>query len=300
MISWGCPNKCTYCINRYYHEMYGGFRMQRYSPERIVSELEHLTDEYGIEFYKFHDEDFVLKPRVYFEKLAELYAARVNVPFTCMANPRSVTEERVRLLHKMNCASVSLGIETGDMRLRRDLLNRTDTEEDIIRAFNMLRDAGIRTNSFNMLALPFETRNTFMETVRVNRAAAVQTPQASFFFPFQGTRLRQIAIEEGFYTATDESVYNPDKPALHFENLSEDELVTMRNRFVIYVKLPEEYWPFIERSETADETGRALEEKLYKIYNECVFANGGWFDDNGMSERYISELEAIVSEDSTG
>lgn len=294
MISWGCPNSCTYCINRFYHNLYGGFKLQHYNPKRIVAELKYLTNKYNIEFYKFHDEDFLLKPLNYFEELAELYAQEVNVPFTCMANSSFVTERGVELLKKMNCLSVSLGIETGDIKLRKEILNRKDTKEDIIKAFRLLREAGIRTLSFNMLGIPFETKETYMKTVQLNREANVQIPHIGFFFPFKKTRLREIAIENGFYDPNNEKIYAPNKPALHFKNLTEEALIVLRKRFVLYVKLPKRFWPFISRSETLDRVGCALEKKLYEIYNQCVFAYDGWYNDNGKLENYIFELKSIL------
>ena len=82
MISQGCPNNCTYCLNDYYHKFYGCDLLVRYSLWRIIDELKYLTEKYHLEFYKFHDEDFLLKPRDYFEEFAERYRREVNIPFT--------------------------------------------------------------------------------------------------------------------------------------------------------------------------------------------------------------------------
>lgn len=294
MISWGCPNDCTYCLNHYYHEIYGCFKLQRYRPKRIIEELKYLTNKYQIEFYKFHDEDFLLKPQNYLEELADLYAKEVNVPFTCMANSKVVTEKNVELLKRMNCSSVSLGIETGDPYLRKEVLARKDTEEEIIKAFATFKKFGIRTLAFNMLGLPFETRETYFKTVELNRRTNPQVPQIGFFFPFKKTHLREVAIKGGFYNPDHEKVYDPSKPALEFKDLSEQELIMLKKRFVLYVKLPKEFWPFIERTEKTDEVGKKLDEELNQIFNETVFANDGWFNDNGKQNNYIDRLENLI------
>ena len=88
-----------------------------------------------------------------------------------------------------------------------------------------------------------------------------------FFFPFKKTRLREIAINKGFYDPTNEKIYDPSLPALFFKNMSDQELIALRARFTLYVKLPKEFWPYIERSEKNDELGRRLTNKLHKIYN---------------------------------
>lgn len=293
MISWGCPNDCSYCLNNYYHEMYNGFKLQRYSPRRIIDELKYLTEKHHIEFYKFHDEDFLLKPASYLEELAELYAKEVGIPFTCMANSKLVTEKGAQLLKKMNCASVSLGIETGDLQLRKDILKRKDTEEEIIKAFAVLKAAGIRTLAFNMIGLPFETRETFFKTVELNRKVNPQVPQIGIFFPFKKTALREIAIKNGFYDPQREKVYDPSRPALEFKNISSQEILALKKKFVLYVKLPKEFWPYIERSEKDDEFGKKTEAKLFEIFNDTVFANDGWYNDHGKINEYLAELKIL-------
>lgn len=294
MISWGCPNNCTYCINDFYHNLCGGFKPQRYSPKRIINELKFLANKYNIEFYKFHDEDFLVKPQDYLEELSELYSTELKLPFTCMTNSKFLTEKGVIILKKMNCVSVSLGIETGDSRLRKEMLHRKDTKEEIVRAFHLLKKAGIRTVAFNMLGIPFETRETYMKTVELNKEAEPQVPHMGFFFPFEKTELRDVAIKNNFYDPKKEKIYDPSKPALHFDSLTEDELIIMRKRFVLYVKLPKEYWPFIRRSEQEDNVGTRLTEKLYQIYNECVFVNDGWYDDKNGLDNNISKLKLIL------
>lgn len=119
MIYWGCPNQCTYCINGSYRKLYGknaGKFIRRYSIKRIIDELKYLSRKFNIQFYKFHDEDFAIKPIEFLRELADVYATEVGVKFTCMVNAANVTPEKVSLMKKMNCVSVTLGIETGNER----------------------------------------------------------------------------------------------------------------------------------------------------------------------------------------
>jgi len=56
-----------------------------------------------------------------------------------MANFKFVTEDKVKLLKKMNCVSVPLGVETGDPEIRKNLLNRVDSLDQIKNAFHLLK-----------------------------------------------------------------------------------------------------------------------------------------------------------------
>lgn len=298
MLNWGCPYHCTYCINHYYQELYENkYFMRRYSVKRIIKELKYLVKKYNISLFKFHDEDFLLRPLENFRELSKAYRQEVNIPFVIETNSRSVTEDKIKLLKDMNCASVSLGIETGDTNLRKDLLKRIDTEGDIIKASSLLKEAGIRTSSFNMLGIPFESRQTYEKTVEVNKKANIQYPTINFFYPFEGTELRKIAIKSGFYDPKDKNtIVYQNRPALNFTDLSERELIEMRNVFVLYVKLPECYKPFIRRSENQDDLGLKLRKKLLEIFDKTVWNNDGWYIDDGLKDNYLTELNELCKE----
>lgn len=299
MLNWGCPYSCTYCINHFYHDVYDNkYFMRRYGVSRIISELKYLKEKYNLQFIKFHDEDFLMRPVRNLEDFAAAYIKDVNIPFVIETNPKSVTEEKVKLLKDMNCASASVAIETGDSDFRKRLLKRVDSEEDIVRAFSLLKDAGIRTCSFNMLGIPFESREGYLKTVELNKKANPQYPNISFFYPFEGTELRDISIKEGFFDPKTEGkmVYRRDRPALKFDNLSEEELIELRNTFVLYVKLPKRYEAFIRRSEIQDGLGVELRKKLLEIYDRTVWNNDGWYIDDGLRDNDFEELNTILKQ----
>lgn len=298
MLNWGCPYYCSYCINQFYRTAYKNrYPLRRYGINRIIKELRHLKDKYGINFFKFVDEDFLLRPEDSLRELGELYAAEVKLPFIISTNPRSVTREKVALLKEMDCVTVSMGIETGDPQRRKGLLNRVDSEEDIVRAFSIFKEFGIKTSSLNMLGLPFESRETYNDTVELNRKAGAQYPNCQFFFPFEGTKLREISIEEGFFKPGKDEVYLRDRPVLTFKNLSAEELIEMRNVFVLYIKLPKAYVPFITRSEKQDVLGKKIRNRLLAIYENTVWKNDGWFVDDGNQDKYLAELNDLLQKE---
>ncbi len=298
MLFWGCPNFCTYCINPHYRKLYGpsaGIYLRRYSVPRIIEELKYLVKKWKVEFFKYHDEDFCLKPVAQFQELADAYAKEIGVPFVAMANARNVTEEKVQLMKKMNCVSITLGVETGNNRLRKEVLKRVETADEIVKATKMLNAAGIRTSAFNMLAIPFENRSTVMETIALNRKAEFRYPNAGFFFPLDGTELREISIKNGFFDGDPTATFQNGRPTLKFPDITSEELIALRERFVLYIKFPDDFIPFIERSEKKDEIGEKLLDALYQIYDDCVFANDGVWDAHGTEKELVDGLKAIAS-----
>ena len=278
MSNWGCPYKCSYCVNEFLQGIYGrkGF-IRAYSAERAVAELRVLRDKFKLEFLKFHDEDFLMRPFHNFERFARLYAKEVKLPFVIETNPRTVSEEKVKLLKEMGCVSASLGVETGNEQIRKELLKREDTTEDVVNAFRLFKKYDIRTSSFNMIGLPYETREATFDTIELNRKINPSAPNVGFFFPFHGTKLRELSIREGFYHPDSFPVYRRDEPALNLPSLPKEELRGLRKTFVLYVKFPKPLYPLIRRAEKDDETGRTIFSLLAEIYNKHVLEKGGSF-----------------------
>lgn len=299
MLNWGCPYQCTYCINAFYQVFYKNrYFLRRYSTDRIIAELKYLKDKYNLELFRFLDEDFLMRPVDTLLELSRAYRQDIGVPFILETNPRSVSKEKVLLVKEMGCVSASIAIENGDFNLRKKILKRVDSKEDILRAFLLFKEAGIRTSSFNMLGVPFETRDTYMKTVELNRQAKVQYPGIGFFYPFEGTELRKLSIEQNLFDPRDSEkmVYRSDRPALRFLNLAEEELIQMRNVFTLYVKLPKHYWPFIRRCENLDNVGLALRKELSEIYKNTVWQNDGWYKADGCNSLYIKNLNKILND----
>ena len=282
MSNWGCLNQCTYCINEFMMNIYGKSKYLRsFSPQRSIDELIFLKDKYSLNFIRFYDEDFLMRPLSKLKEFAVLYEKEIALPFVIETNPISVNEEKVRILNDMGCVSATLGIESGNDYIRRVVLKRKESKEDIENAFKLLNKYQIRSASFNMIGLPYETRSAFFDTVNVNIEAKVKAPDIGFFYPFEGTKLRDVSIEEGFFDPIERPIYEREKPALnHLTDLPEDELIGLNKTFLLYVKLPKIFYPLIERAEKNDITSKEIFKLLAEIYNEYVLRNDGFFNYN--------------------
>ncbi len=294
MLNWGCPYRCTYCINGFLHNIYKNrYVMRRYSVRRIIDELKFLKRKYELEFFRFHDEDFLMRPIENFIELSEAYSAEVGLPFSIETNPKSVTIDKVQFLKKMNCVSVSLAIETGSPLIRKNILKRVDRESDIIRAFKTLRDFSIRTVSYNLIGIPFETIESYNETIELNRRAEVQYPQIGVFYPYEETEARNIAIRNGFLDELYSDPYDRNRVALHFNWATEEKILSLRDNFVLYVKLPEKYHDFIRRSEEKDTKGQMLRKILIELYELTVWKNDGWYRPIEAEKVFFNKLSEI-------
>jgi len=88
----GCPYKCSYCVAAGLAGMYGngGNIYRQKSNQRLIAELVYLKETYGIEFFRFWDESFLLLSEAELTDLSKRYRAEVALPFLFETTARAL------------------------------------------------------------------------------------------------------------------------------------------------------------------------------------------------------------------
>ena len=184
----GCPYSCSYCHNKQLSELYEGHSLiRRRSAEAILDEIRTVKRKYGVTRVRFEDDSFGLNKRHLLE-FAEANA-HDGLPFSVSTIAGAITEKNAELLAKAGCFLVSIGVESGDPELRRRVLNKHVTNEEIMQSVRALHQHGISVISLNMLASPGETLNGAMLTYRLNKQIKPDFAWSSIFQPYPGTAL---------------------------------------------------------------------------------------------------------------
>jgi hypothetical protein len=98
---------------------------------------------------------------------------------------------------KANFKFVNIGLESGCDRIRREILNRNYSNEEITKAVELARQHGLEVCFLNMVGLPGETENDFKETIEMNRRCQPDWTGASIFYPSPGTSLYSLCEQKG-------------------------------------------------------------------------------------------------------
>lgn len=166
LTSRGCPHDCTYCFNNHQRKMYAGLGRycRRRSADDVLAELVQARSRWPLRRVQFYDDVFTSSRR-WLEAFAPGYAREIGLPFWCSVNPIHVSPEIVGLLREMGCWEVQMGVQTIDPTLRREVLNRRESTEQVQRAIECFREAGIKCVVDNISGLPGETEEHFLETL---------------------------------------------------------------------------------------------------------------------------------------
>jgi anaerobic magnesium-protoporphyrin IX monomethyl ester cyclase len=242
----GCPYNCTYCFNHALSEIYRGKgrRFRQRSVDHVIEEVRWVRDHYPLEFVVFVDDTLVLSME-WLVEFAEKYPHQVEragrpLPFFCNTRANLVTAEQVRLLRAAGCTSVSMGIETGNDRIRNELLKRRMSKEQILEAARLIREGGLSFTTTNMIGLPTSTLEHDFETLELNIQARPSYAHVFIFQPYPRTELGEFTREHGWMVGTFDDIGEVawDHSVLEFDQAHKRGLAVLQRFFAIGVEWP--------------------------------------------------------------
>tara|TARA_R110002020_G_scaffold59538_4_gene162252 strand:+ start:6857 stop:8653 length:1797 start_codon:yes stop_codon:yes gene_type:complete len=246
-ISRGCPFRCPYCHNEKEHDLFAGLgRFMRNKPIKTVcDEIRFMQETYGIEIIKFLDEEFLAKPKKYLTEFAAEYK-KLNLPFLIAVRPERMTKKNAKLLADMGCVQASVGVESGNEYIRKEIYKRGMDNEVMIEGFRNFREAGINTTSLNMIGGPYEDAEMIFDTIELNRHLKADDVLCSVFQPYRGTSLRDLCIKEGFMDDKEECEETTlENSVLTMPQITNNEIWGFRRTFALYIRAPKWLYPVI-------------------------------------------------------
>lgn len=206
MASRGCPFSCTYCFN---HKMVATYRadlkcnfaklnyIRRFSIEQMAEEIRYLLTNYkNIRMFIFDDDLFTFD-KSYVKDFCSSYKKITDLPFVVNAHVRFFDQECAKILAEANCRIVKFGVESGSERVRKSILNRHMSNEQIIEAIRYVRDAGMHSSVFVIIGFPHEKADDVFATIRLLSHASPGRFRWTYFFPYPGTEAHRISLESG-------------------------------------------------------------------------------------------------------
>jgi len=240
MASRGCPCNCSYCYAHAMRALYRGkgtfvrFR----SPQHIIREIRQAKREYRLKTV-FLDDDILTFNKPWLYDFLNQYQNTIDVPFICNVWAAGLDAETCRRLAAAGCFRVSMGVETGDEELRRRVLNKNISDQQIVEAAANLHRNGIKILTNNMLGLPGETIGQALKTIALNTQIGTEYPWCSILQPYPGTAIEQKLMETGTLDQTTEASFSSTffkASPLRQGNIPQ--LIRLQKFFFLAVKFP--------------------------------------------------------------
>lgn len=201
MASRGCPYNCTYCFNTKWRKMYSGHgkMIRRHSVDYVIEDIERIKSQWPLSCVKFYDDVFTYRADDWLVEFSQKYKKKIGLPFFILTRYDLLTEDMVKLLKEAGCRTISMSIEAGNPELRRNLLHRRMSDEQIIKASLLCYKYGIYTFTNALLALPESKIEDDFRSIDLAIEAKTTWAEMNPFFPYPGTELGEYSIKKGFY-----------------------------------------------------------------------------------------------------
>ena len=210
----GCPFRCNFCINGVLSEVYHGAGpyVRVKSPEYVVSEIAHMLEIFpAVRRIRFEDEIFPWKLE-WVEKFCGEYSKRIGLPFLFASHATVVSENAIRLLKAAGLMVVGFGVQSPCLRVRRDVLNRPETNEAILNCIGILQRNKVECFFDVILDNPFETDEDKTDGFRFLLSIPrpyVMTPFSLKYLP--GHRLTDEALRKHLIDASQVVTASPQR-----------------------------------------------------------------------------------------
>jgi magnesium-protoporphyrin IX monomethyl ester (oxidative) cyclase len=165
----------------------------------VLDEIEHLVDRYGVREIHFDDDNLVLNRKRARELFQGIIDRRLDIVWTVPTGLAlwAVDDELLRLMRDSGCYKLYVAVESGDERILRDVIQKPLNLRRVRPLVKAMRKLGIEVESFFVVGMPGETRESLRRSFRFARR--LDTDATHFFFanPIPGTRLWEICTDRG-------------------------------------------------------------------------------------------------------
>jgi radical SAM superfamily enzyme YgiQ (UPF0313 family) len=211
------------------------------SPENIIKEIKEVDKKYKIKTVFFIDSTFNLN-KEWIIKFLQEYKKEIKIPFTFNIRADLIDEEIIKNIADTNlCANIRFAIETGNERLRKEVLNKPITNKMILETMRLFKKYKLKVVVFNMFGIPEETVKDALETIKINVNAKPFVSSNLIFMPYPNLDITNFALERGYINKKDFKKLSLGKYKIYRSILKQKDIEKVSNlhKFsVLAIKLP--------------------------------------------------------------
>lgn len=236
LLGRGCPFSCTYCCNPALRSLAEGPYVRFRSPDNILKEIKEVAIRFPEKKdFNLEVETIGVDKEWFIELCSKLehLNASLSQPLSYITNlritPHLDLDTFFSALKKSNFTAIKIGLESGSEKIRREILKRDYSNQDILNAVSLARRYGLKVIFYNLIGVPGESREDYQETIRVNRRCLPDRTIPHVFFPYPGTGLYSLCKEQGLLPKPVDTTLERCKATLDLPGFSRKQI---QNAFV--------------------------------------------------------------------
>lgn len=231
IISRGCPFRCSFCSSRNFWDKKVRFR----SPENIVQEIAALHKAYGTKHIMFWDDSFTINKDTIKKYLTAIKDSGLNINWKTATRADLIDEDLLAVMKKSGCVKLEIGVESGSDRIKK-VIHKDVTNEQILKAFNMINKSGIGSGAFFMAGFPEETLDDLGQTFQLMKELNASEIAFNIFDPMPGSSEYEKCIKMGLVPEHPDWNNFPFWPDAHYvRDISKEDFTRKANLMAKWV-----------------------------------------------------------------
>ena len=203
MTTRGCPFACTFCVNSFRNAAYSGeVYLRQRTVDNVIADMVEIKKKYNPKKFRFEDDVFAFNQK-WLNEFKVAYREKINLPFHCYVTPSTAKDEILEGLKEAGCESVSMGIQSGNEKIRTKMLHRRHTDELIIAAAQRIKKHGLKLQAEYIFGFPTETPEDMWSSFDLNDKLDAYNTASFIFYPYPKTALAEYSLENGYLTKED-------------------------------------------------------------------------------------------------
>lgn len=190
MATRGCPFNCYYCSRPCISNL-----VRCREAQDVVNEMNSLYHQCDGD-YLFQDDALTINRDFMVKLCQQLIKQPQKYHWAGYTRVDLVDDELLKLMNQAGCHSLAFGIESGDEKIRNEIIRKHFTNKQIINTIKLCRKHNIDTNAFFMLAHPTEKPKNLLNTIDFILSNDFKLIGVSIATPFPGSKLWEYALKE--------------------------------------------------------------------------------------------------------
>ncbi len=193
ITSRGCPFNCNFCST----PTNWGRHVRGYSPQRALAEIRWNRDTFGAEVLWFFDDTFNYN-RARTEELCRLIIReKLGIRFVAELRIDVLSYDLLALMREAGVQYISFGVEAGAERVRRDIIHKNISNEQVFQAVDWAERLDVRATAFFIFSHPTETWAEAKESLKIiDQIKDKVDITVSILHIYPGTELEAYAKEK--------------------------------------------------------------------------------------------------------
>jgi radical SAM superfamily enzyme YgiQ (UPF0313 family) len=188
----GCPYKCNFCSIPAIDK-----KVRFRKTDFIIEEMKLCYSLTKMNHFNFSDDALTIDRKFVYELCDKISKMPFRIKWEAQSRINYVDSSLLRVMRKAGCYKLLFGIESGNERIRNQIIGKNITDEQIANATKLCWQEGIEPDHYLMIGQPTETVGEIMDTVNCPLKFNPNIIGIFITMPLPGSPLFDRAISEG-------------------------------------------------------------------------------------------------------